>query len=61
MTTVINNMSSIFSHHAHHDQVNWAAGDMSWWNSHIYAGQVKILLPVMVLLAPEGALEGQTF
>jgi len=23
------------------DQVNWAAGDMGWWNTHIYAGQIK--------------------
>ena len=24
-------------------QVNWAAGDMGWWNTHIYAGQVMII------------------
>ena len=23
------------------DSVNWAAGDMTWWNEHIYAGQLK--------------------
>ena len=21
--------------------MNWAAGDMTWWNEHIYAGQLK--------------------
>ena len=24
-------------------QVNWAAGDMGWWNTHIYAGQVMMI------------------